>query len=329
MSRPQNRIRRFVGRQTFADNGRVTFDLPRDYDLETLHIRVTGTAAVTTTYTAVRAEAPTQIAKFVSLKANGTDLLDGLPGVIAHRCGVFRRGQLAPLTPPAGFGVANHTFEANLVLDRAVIDGMRPKDGNFPSRGLSTFQLELQMGACGDLFTGAGVGTITGGTVEIYVVQTQEMVVGGKISLPRVVTKRTHIDIPFPATNANYQQRLNTGNLLRGLIFRATNAGEPSNAVLNNVKIQQGNTVIIDLPYAALRAQNAADYDVTTIPTGIAIVDFMSAGGPYGKLSDCLDLRGGEEIWAYLDVTGGANNAVSISTLEYMPYSPAYWGIAV
>lgn len=331
--RPQQPIKRFVSRATWTDNGRVLIDLPRDFDLNTLIIDFSGTATITTLFTAVRAEAPLQAIKFLSLKANGSDLLDGVPGVMAHRLGIFRRGQLPPLTAPASAAVGSQAFGGCLVLDRNVIDGIRPKDGAFPTRGLSSFQLELQMGACADLFTGAGVGTITGGTVTVSILQTQELGgPDGKITLPRVVTKRTHVDIPFPSSNTNFQHRLNTGNILRGMIFRATGAvtaGEPSNAILNNIKILRGNQVWCDLPALTVRELNACDYEVTTVPTGIYIVDFMATGGPAGKLSDCLDMRDGEEIWTFLDVTGGANVSLGITTLEYMPYSPKYWGIQV
>lgn len=332
MARPQQRLKRFVGKQTFSDNSRLVFDLPRDFDYESIVVNITGTTTLTTLATSVRAEAPLQLLKFINLKANGTDLLDGMTGIMAHRAGIFRRGQLGPVTPQSDATAAARNFAATLILDRSVIDGIRPKDGAFPTRGLSTFQLELLIDTALACFAGGSpVGTITAGTASVVVVQSQEQAGGdGKLTLPRVVTKRTQASYPFPASNANAQIRLNTGNLTRGLILRgygATTIGEPSDAVINNVKIQQGNSVLLDVPYPILRAMNMADYELTTLPTGICIVDFMNMGGPAGKLSDCLDMRGGEEVWLYLDVTGGTNNAVDVATLEYMPYNPAYWGI--
>lgn len=331
MSRAQQRLKRFVGKQNFTDNSRLVFDLPRDFDYEAIIVRFYGTTTMTVAGTAVRAEAPLQLLKFINLKANGTDLLDGLSGIMAHRVGVFRRGQLAPLTPQAAATATAQAFSAVVILDRCVIDGIRTKDGNFPSRGLSTFQLECIMDVATAVLTGAPTGTITAGTCEVSVIQSDESVGSdGKRTLPRVVTKRTQATYPFPNSNANAQIRLNTGSLTRGLLLRAygsVTAGEPSDAVINNVKIQQGNQVLLDLPYATLRAMNATDYELTTLPTGLCIVDFMAMGGPAGKLSDCLDMRGGEEVWLYLDVTGGANNYVDVSTLEFMPYNPKYWGI--
>jgi hypothetical protein len=331
MARTQQRLKRYVGKQSWTDNGRLVFDLPRDYDLESIVIRVAGTSTLSVAGSAVRAEAPLQALKFINLKANGTDVLDGVSGVMAHRLGAFRRGQLPPVTAPSDATAAARTFAGVVVLDRAVIDGIRPKDAAFPARGLSTLQLELTMGAAIDLFTGTPTGVISAATVEVSVVQIAEQAgADGKRSLPRVVTKRTQMTIPFAATNANFQQRLNTGNLTRGLVIRAygaTTAGEPSDTGLNNVKIQQGNQVFLDLPYSTLRALNATELDITTLPTGYVFVDFMNLGGPAGKLSDCLDMRGGEELYAYFDVTGATNQALDIVTMEYMPYNPKYWGI--
>jgi hypothetical protein len=331
MPRAQERLKRFIGRQTWTDNSRLVFDLPRDFDYESIGIRFAGTSTLSGAGTAVRAEAPLHALKFINLKANGTDLLDGVSGIMAHRFGVFRRGQLPPLTAPSDATAAARTFAGVVILDRCVIDGIRSKDGNFPSRGLSTFQLELQMGAAIDLFTGTPAGAISAATVEVFAVQTNELAgADGRRSLPRVVTKRTQATYPYPTTNANSQIRLNTGNLTRGLVLRAygaTTLGEPSDTGLNNVRIRQGNATLFDLPYNILRALNQADLDITTLPTGFAFIDFMSMGGPAGKLSDCLDMRSGEELWLDLDVTGATNQAIDIATYEFMGFNPAYWGL--
>lgn len=331
MSRAQQIIKRLVGKQMFTDSSRLVFDLPRDFDYKTLMIRIYGTTTMTVAGTAVRAEAPLQLIKFISLKANGTDLLDGLSGIMAHRSGIVRRGQLAPLTPQAAATATAQAFAGFIILDREVIDGIRSKDGQFPSRGLSTFQLEVLMDVATAVLTGNPTGMITAGTCEVYAVQAAESAgADGKYSLPRVVTKRTQSTYPLTATNANYQIRLNTGALTRGLLLRSygsVTAGEPSDAVVNNVKIVQGNSVLLDIPWAALRAMNVADLDVTTVPTGFAMVDFMNIGAPAGKLSDCLDMRNGAEVWLVLDVTGAANNAVDVATLEYVPFNAPYWGL--
>ena len=331
MARAQQIVKRIVGKQTFTDNARLVFDLPRDADYKSLIIRFYGTTTMTVAGTAVRAEAPLQLVKFISLKANGSDLLDGMSGILSHRSGMMRRGQLPPLTPQAAATATAQAFAGFIVLDRTVIDGIREKDGQFPSRGLSTFQLEIQMDVATACLTGAPTGTITAGTCEVVAVQSFESVgADGRMTLPRVVSKRTQSNYPLTATNANFQIRLNTGALTRGLLLRSygsVTAGEPSDAVVNNVKIVQGNSVLMDLPWATLRAMNATDLDVTSIPTGFAMVDFMNVGAPSGKLSDCLDMRSGAEVWLVLDVTGAANNAVDVATLEYVPYNAKYWGI--
>ena len=330
MARPQVRIKRFVKSVTLVDAGRDTVDLPRDYDYESIIIRFSGTSTLSSAGSAVRAEAPLQALSFINLKANGTDLLDGVSGIMAHRLAVLRNGQLPPLSAPSDATAAARTFSGVVILDRSVIDGIRAKDGNFPSRGLSSFQLELTAGNAADLFTGSPVGTMTM-TVSVSVVQTEEVAVNGKVSLPRVVTKRSQRTETYASSNSAAQIRLNTGTLMRGLVLRAygaSTAGEPSNTGINNVKVQKGNITLFDLPGNVLQAMNQADYNVTTWPTGLYLIDFMTMGGPAGKLADCLDLRQGEEINLILDVTGATNQKVDIQQLEFIPYNPGYWGIA-
>ena len=53
----QQRIKRFVGKQSAVDSGRYVFDLPRDFDMESIIVRVTGNTVLTVAGTAVRAEA--------------------------------------------------------------------------------------------------------------------------------------------------------------------------------------------------------------------------------------------------------------------------------
>lgn len=333
MARTQQRIIRRVGTYTFVDNQRLTIDLPRDYDYESIQLRFTGNANVTTAFTSVRAEAPLQVAKFISLKANGTDLLDGLTGIMAHRVGTFRRGQLSPISPPPAATVAAQPFSMACILDRAVIDGIRSKDGNFPARGLSTFQIEVTIGACADLFVvGAGVGTFTSGQLEVCVVQMIENVgADGKVTLPRVVTKRTQMTLTGFGTTNNLQQRINTGNLMRGLVLRGSilngTANDGNDTVINNVKLQRGNTVYFDLPYAAIRALNIAAYEIASLPTGVCVVDFCGFGQPANRMSDAVDFRGGDDVYLILDVNGASTPQIDIATLEFMPYNPGYWGI--
>lgn len=329
--RNQNPVNRVFSRQAFTDNARLTIDLPRDFDHYSLMIRVTGNAAVTTLYTAVRAEAPTQVVKSLTLKSNGSTVLDSMTGQMAHRLGMNRRGQLPPLTAPTAAAVATYPIVATYILDRANIDGIKPKDSAFPSRGLQTFQLELVMGACSDLFTGAGVGTITSGVVEISGIQlAEEPGADGSYSLPVYYQRRIQTDVPFASSNANYQHRVAAGAKLRGILMRtagAVTAGEPSDAVVNNVKVMIGNAVAVDLPWNTLRAWNAAATDVTTLPTGYAFVDFMNMGAPFTKIADSIDLRAMPDISLYLDVTGAANNVVSIMPIEFVDYTPKEFGL--
>lgn len=330
MSRPQDRFKRFVKRITLTDSGRDSIDLPRDFDYESLIIEFSGTSTLSGAGTAVRAEAPLQAISWLNFKANGSDILDALSGVMAHRLGgMLRNGQLPPLTAASDATAAARTFSGCIILDRAVIDGIRAKDGNFPSAGLSTLQLEVIAGLATDLFTGTPAGTMTM-TVDVSIVQTVEQVVSGKRSVPRVITFRSMRTESYAASNSAAEILLNSGNLLRGIMMRTyggTTAGEVSNGTLNNAKIMVGNEVKFDLKAGTIRNMMAADINLSSIPTGYYLLDFMQMGGVAGKLSDCLDLRRNQQCKLVLDVTGATNAKIDIAAIEYKPYNPAQWGL--
>ena len=330
MPRAQDRIIRKIGQMTLTDGQRQTIDIPRDYDLEGLVVYFTGTSTLSVAGTAVRNEAPTQAISFINVKANGSDLLDGLTGTMAHRAGLIRRGQLFPLSAPSDATAAARAFHGGFILDRSVIDGIRAKDGAFPTNGLSTFQVEIIAGNATDMFTGTPTGTMTM-TVSVGVIQLKEKAgADGKRSLPRVWSKRTQRTDAFASSNSAYEIVLNTGNILRGVLLRAygaSTAGEPSNTGLNNVKLQVGNEIVADLPAAMLQGIDASSIDVSSVPTGYYLLDLMNMGAPATKLADGLDLRAGQVAKLILDVTGATNQKIDTSQWEYVPYNPSYWGI--
>ena len=54
----QFRIKRTYVQAAVTAGGFLTVDLPRGYDYESIHMRLTGSVQVTTLATSVRAEAP-------------------------------------------------------------------------------------------------------------------------------------------------------------------------------------------------------------------------------------------------------------------------------
>lgn len=318
----QYRIKRKIAQQQITENGVVTIDVPRGYDIEALYFRIYGTVNVTTNFAGgVRAEAPCQLIKRIELVADGKNTIASVPFNMLNRGNPFRRGQLGPLTPPSAATIAAYAVEAAAVLDQANMDGIRSKDSNLRTSGMGLLQLRFTFGAAADLFgPGAGAGNIANMFVDVY---TSEMIelpdAKGAITSPLYMVKRAYQDIPALTSNANMQVILPVGNVLRGLVIRASGlvtAGEPSNGIINNIQLASGVDVRFNLPGLDVRALNKVDYQITTLPDGYYYIDLMGDGSFNTQASEGWDLTNASEAKLILDVTGGANVNLTVQTIE-------------
>jgi hypothetical protein len=227
------------------------------------------------------------------------------------------------LTPPSGVAVATYAVEARAVYNFALPTLARPKDSAFRSRGLSLFQARFTFGQPGDIFVGGTVSFSGIPTIDVFAVQLVEEMddKGNYKSTPIALRKISYQQQAFAASNANAEQRLPSGNLIRGVLFRgegATTAGEPSNSVFNNIALQNGVDVRFNLAAANVRALNAGG--IGQVNTGYYMADIMGARGGAGNLmlGDLWDLTGPNEPKAVMDVTGGANVQVYAVTQEFI-----------
>ena len=318
----QYRIKRRIAQVPIAENGVVTIDLPRGYDYESLAFRIYGNVNVTTAFAgAVRAEAPCQLIKRIELVADGKNTINSVPFVLLNRGNVFRRGQLGSLTPPTSNAIAAYPIEATCALDMGNMDGIRSKDSNLRTNGMSLLQLRFTFGQTSDLFVaGAGAGNISSMFVDIFSTEMIEQPdATGKMTTPLYLVKRTYQDIAILASNANQQIILPIGNILRGVVIRAEGdvvAGEPSNTIVNNIQLASGIDVRFNMPGLDCRAMNKLDYQVNVLPNGIYVVDMMSEGGYNTQASEGWDLTHASEAKLLVDVVGGANVKLTIETIE-------------
>lgn len=326
----QYRIKRQIHSANLTENNVYTIDVPRGYDIESLFLHLTGTANVTTAGTAVRAMAPTQLIKRVELVADGKNTIASVPGWALAKN--FGRSQCGVMTPPTAAAIAAYSIEGLFSLDQALIDGIRPKDSNLRTAGMSLLQLRITTGVMTDLFTGAPAGTMTAFKLAVATVETIELADDkGNITKPLYLQKRSYQDIALTATNANQQIVLPIGNALRGVQLLATVNGEPSDAVINNIQLASGVDVRINLPAATLKRMAATDYEVNGILTntsafasssvgltGLYQVDLMRNGGQDVKVTDAWDLSKASEAKLVLDVNGGAGYQVTVVTTEFI-----------
>lgn len=326
----QYRIKRRTHQIALTENNVTTLDLPRGYDLESLVLQVTGVANVTTAGAAVRALAPTQLIKRVELIADGKNTIASVPGWSLVKN--FGRDHFGLMTPPTGFAIAAYNVEMFGVLDQALIDGIRPKDSNLRTSGMSLLQLRITTGALTDMFTGNPAGTMTTFSLNVGTVETIELTdEKGVVTSPLYLQKRSYQDIALPSSNANQQVILPIGNALRGVLLLATINGEPSNAVINNLQLASGVDVRVNMPGSMMQRLNATDYSPfgilsntglvaasSVLPTGFYFVDLMGNGPRDVAVTNAWDLSKASEAKMILDVVGGAGYQLTAVTTEFI-----------
>lgn len=321
----QNRIKRTYATVAVVENGFATIDLPRGYDLESIHVRCYGTVTVTTAATSVRAEAPTQLIKRIELVADGRNTLHSAPFWFSTFARYDRPEMLESgarvVTAPTAATAGAYAFEANGVIDLMTPDGERPKDSNFRTDGLQLLQLRLSFGNALDMFVpGSGAATLTTATVEITTIELVEFPgPDGTRTVPKAVKKVSFQEVAVPTTNANQEIRLPAGNLIKSVVLRTeggVTAGEPGATVLNKLQLYSGVDVRVHVVGASLRGQNNNDYGQLT--AGYYIADLSRNGSQTARLSDLWDVTRQAEPKISLDITGGSNVKTQAVVTEYL-----------
>jgi phage baseplate assembly protein gpV len=329
----QNRI----DQQTIsAENQIITFELPRQLDYESFLLSFNVALNITTAYTALRAQSVYGLVRRIELIANGQTVLEQIGGFeMQYINGAYRRNNPASqiltttnggvVLPSVAIGVTTAAF--SIPVDRAMFDMARPKDTNLASRDLATIQLRVTLGALTDVFTGAGVATITPATsfIRLDSSSVQEYPSAeGKMTVPPFLLKRTSQDVPINASNPNLQVRLPVGNIMRAVHVVQRTTGDLTASLLNNLQIVRGSDVRFNLPYLSIARQTAlqtsgANFIVTPGFFG-ASIDFARRGQRLGKVTDCWNLAGAADVYLNMDVTAtGTGPIVTVVTEELIP----------
>lgn len=320
----QYRVLRKVASVPVVAGSFATLDLPRDYDYESIFLRINGSVQVTTAGTAVRNEAPCQLVQRVEVIADGKNNIFSAPFWFASNANYGRdllQNGARVLTAPSSAALGTYPIEGIGVVDLMTQDSVRPKDSNFRSSGLSLFQLRLTFGQFADLFTGSAVAVASGVIyVDVFVQQLVEIAdANGQVTTPIALKKVSFQEVALTSSNANQEIRLPAGNFIRGVTVRTdglTTAGEPSTGVLNNIQLAAGVDVRMNLGGANLRAKNNADYGY--INGGYYIADVTSKGASAINLTDLWDVTGAAEPKLILDVNGGASVKMQAVVTEYI-----------
>jgi hypothetical protein len=321
----QQGFRRPINTDTPTDGGRLVFDLPRNYFAQTYQLIISGTVNITTAFTSLRQNALYNWARRIDILSNGRTVLENVTGPnIAFNPFIdkFAPSDVGLSLAPA-VTVGANTFRFVVNLDRSMWDGVRPKDSMLHTASLDQLQLSIQFGTFAtDVFTGAGViGSITNARCELQVDELQEFPdpKSGKIATPRMLLKRQTLTYAVPATQANFQIKIPTGNVLRGVLLRATSNGEPTDAVINAVLMERGVDTRFNRSGLGIKADMARMYPYAP-PVGYYWVDFMRLGpSEKAKMANGWFLKGQSDAIARLDVNAVGTTAIDATFYEYMP----------
>ena len=323
--RAQDTILRPIQSKAALDGQLVTFEMPRDMDYATIEVFLYGTVTVTTSGGSVHSNAPLQLLKNILLQANGSKNLCNASGQILYIKNQHQNnGLVAPLAAPSGYAPGTYTVAAVVNIDQDMIDGINPKDSQLPSSNLSSLNLQVQVGQGVDLFsTGAAAFS---GTISVSATQVREYKgTDGTRYTPAAVQYVNELALALPTSQNNLQQLLTSNIVQRSLYFYTSISGEPSDAVLNNVRLERNGTTLANITGTALKHQMARSWNIN-IPTGYYVLDpSRSWGQRLAKLTDAIDMRPAagtvaDQLYLYLDVNGSASNKIQIAQNTFENY---------
>jgi hypothetical protein len=358
----QQRVKRLVQSQAWAVNTLVTVPLPRNYDLESVYITITGTENYPAALVAacVRSDAPFGLITRIEVIAEGRQTLFSVPGYVMgmanirrHRRPTYRERaeswnnhQNPPLvytaptsTMPTSTSVA---FAGTICLDFQNIQGFRPKDTVLRTGGLQTLDLKLTFGDQTSLFYPAAASatpfaapalgstlptltnyTITPGTLFVNISEVQEL----------ADPQTGQISSPTSVQRWSNQQ-INLPSVqtnLQTLLPTDNFVG----MVLLTTKISGES---IDGMISGARLQRGVDvrYNIDVpvlrglmqmdsdwaMQPGFMALDIMGAGNQFVKISEAWNLQGGADTRIGVDVVAAGAGTTSTADITTVEFIP-------
>lgn len=321
----QTRGKRFLGSYPLTqDNQQIAVEIPRGPHIESLQVRVSGSANITTAFTTVRNIGAARFLRKADWVQNSNATLDSVSGPNLLST-YFTRRATPLITNPAGVGISVQPFDVTFAFDRSLSDMMRPKDSMQKTDfGLANNQMRLQFGTLADMFTGVGVAGYVNVVASISLIDYQEAQdANGNTPKPLFYAKRNGFSQAISAAANGQQIKLQTGNRLRAISIRVLNATtlEPDISLLSRVRVKRAGDQRVDMPVTDLVRMNQADYGIAML-TGQVVIDFAYAGALTGVFYS--------EFWpiptsadSFLEVDTTAACVLEITTLEGVDLVPA------
>jgi hypothetical protein len=216
-----------------------------------------------------------------------------------------------PITKSA----AASPFRAVVPIDFEFLQSQDPRQTLLNSTELTSLSLIVDWGDASDLFS-TGSWTFPTCSLEINAKEfTDDFSKSQKYGLNQL----SYIQQVTTATNSRLAIDLKRGYLLRGLLIKQFTATgypmTPVSSVINSVSLELNREVRKKMSWTALQALNMEQYQIATMPTGYAFLDFM----PEGRFDTIIDTRVFRDVYVILDVTGVGSSYVRVYPIEIIP----------
>lgn len=317
-----SKITRQVTTKTLTLGTPETIQLPRNYALRSLVLRLSGTVdvtAVTVALTQLRQGAACILSN-IRVRRDGKDTIQAIDGKALWELNRIMYGK-TPVTGLVAVTTATgSTSSVTLTLPFENVMGVKPFDTLLKGPGLSSLDLLIDTQAAQNLFyTPATSGTVsvrTSFTLEVDTVEedTDKNFVFGDIRV--YLAQKVSVT---GASNSFQIKPLPVGNYYKGILMLFEDTGVPTDSLVTNIKLKSGTEVFVDRPYQALQDELGQKQNIGTISTGVIYIDLM----PDGSLNQALDLTpaSGRETCEMELVTAAPSGTayVYVYILEYVP----------
>lgn len=314
--------RRYLGSIAYAANATRTLEIPRNYALVALDLKLvvslTRTASVAGAAADCKDCAPAQLVRNLTVKANGSDTIKSIDMETLHRHNELTYGVRPQIDANVlrGFAVIAQAVCPSIFarIPFAMPRAIKEVDTLLDTAALSSLDLIVTWGVgadiMNDLYNTDGVVTIVDAILHVTAIEYLGVPAGSKFMLYNQWVKQSQV----LATTARHQIKLPVGNVYRGLLIKTSSAGNQvatilpfGLAVLNEITLRSGTEVYVNEIAGILACQNRLEQQVEVIDTmpgllanvevdhklqalnllGYYYIDFCRDG----RLSEALDTR--------------------------------------
>ncbi len=313
-------LRRKIAELTLTPGKLETINLPRNYALRGIVLKVAGSITISggTTSGTVKDSNPLQILGTLEVRREGQATLFRLPAEIAHRLNHIWYGARPDISGLAsGDAQTNTAVRGSLIIPFEVLKGISPIDTFIKAGGLSSLDLLVNVGAAADLVQGGDRTIAVGATAFTLVIETLEELgldnfIFGDMSQSLISSAEV------TANSDSFQVKpISVGNEYYAFVLRSRADNLNLNTVINRIKLKSGSEVFFDIDADTLRYDNKRQFAIESFPDGYYVL-WLS---PDGLLNSCLDVRKGtgrDTLEFELKVTKqSGTNIVDIIGFEY------------